>query len=130
VLAASAHTGDGVGKVLQAVEEYRAALEGSGELAEVRARCEGTCHFSVACRCSSPAAIICLWPCGVQLRKVQRRKLAWTATEEAVLEGLRGEERVRALFEQLLPEVGSGALPPRAAAERLAACFTQQQRPM
>lgn len=61
----------------------------------------------------------------MQLRRAQRRKLAWTATEEAVLGDLRSDARVRGLFEQLLPEVESGVLAPRGAAERLAACFRE-----
>ena len=62
-------------------------------------------------------------PAIVQLRRGQRRKLAWTVAEEAVLEGLREDARVRRMFGQLLPEIASGVLAPRSAAEQLAACF-------
>lgn len=59
----------------------------------------------------------------MQLRKRQRLKLAWTATEEAVLEGLREHQAVRRLFAQLQPAIESGEVAPRNAADQLAACY-------
>ena len=53
----------------------------------------------------------------------QARGLKLTHIIDSVLEGLREDARVRRMFGQLLPEIASGVLAPRSAAEQLAACF-------
>ena len=47
--------------------------------------------------------------------------MAWAAAEEAVLDGLRQDPGVRWMLDRLLPDIASGELAPRAAAEVLAA---------
>eukprot|EP00887_Chlorella_sp_A99_P007428 scaffold2.g7428.t1 len=88
VLTASAHTGAGIGRLQEQIEEYRAALGMAGELA--------------------------------QLRRQQRQRLAWTAAEEAVLEGLRNSAPVHHLLRMLLPDILDGSLAPRSAGDLLA----------
>ncbi|KAL4452556.1 hypothetical protein ABPG75_008218 [Micractinium tetrahymenae] len=56
-----------------------------------------------------------------QLRRAQRERVAWTAAEEAVLDAFRQDPCVRYLMARLLPDVQSGQLAPRSAAELLAA---------
>ncbi len=55
----------------------------------------------------------------LQLRREQRRRVAWTAAEEAVLDSFRQDPAVRYLLERLMPDIVSGELAPRAAAELL-----------
>lgn len=55
------------------------------------------------------------------LRRAQRERVAWTAAEEAVLDAFRQDPCVRYLMARLLPDVQSGQLAPRSAAELLAA---------
>ncbi|PRW61519.1 Methylmalonic aciduria type A mitochondrial [Chlorella sorokiniana] len=56
-----------------------------------------------------------------QLRREQRRRVAWTAAEEAVLDSFRQDPAVRYLLDRLMPDIVSGELAPRAAAELLTA---------
>lgn len=63
-------------------------------------------------------------PCA-QVRRSQRQRLAWTATEEGVLENLRCNKQVLELFRRLRPDIASGELAPRSAAELLALQFAQ-----
>ena len=61
----------------------------------------------------------------VQGRQLQRRQLTWAATEEAVLEGLRNNAHVQDLLERMWPEIKSGALAPRLAADFLAQVYSE-----
>ena len=54
------------------------------------------------------------------MRREQRKKITWAATEEAVLESLRNSPAVLKLMSQVLPDVASGEMAPRIAAEVLA----------
>ncbi|KAI3432586.1 hypothetical protein D9Q98_004134 [Chlorella vulgaris] len=56
-----------------------------------------------------------------RLRRHQRQRVAWTAAEEAVLDAFRQSANVRWLLGQMTPDIASGALAPRTAAELLAA---------
>lgn len=58
-------------------------------------------------------------------RRQQRRRVAWTAAEEAVLDGFRQNANVRYLLDRLMPDILSGELAPRSAAELLAAYHAQ-----
>jgi LAO/AO transport system kinase len=60
-----------------------------------------------------------------EVRKRQRREVMWTATEEAVLESLRGNRAVEVLARELVGEVESGAIAPRTAAEFLCARYAE-----
>jgi len=60
-----------------------------------------------------------------EVRKRQRREVMWTATEEAVLESLRGNRAVEVLAKELVDEVESGAIAPRTAAEFLCARYAE-----
>lgn len=92
VLTCSAHSGEGVDRLQEAMGEYALAVAGSGELAE--------------------------------LRRGQRERVAWTAAEEAVLDAFRQDPCARFLMARLLPDVQSGQLAPRAAADLLAAFYS------
>ncbi|KAL4421731.1 hypothetical protein ABPG77_002347 [Micractinium sp. CCAP 211/92] len=92
VLTCSAHSGEGVDRLQEALGEYALAVAGSGELAE--------------------------------LRRGQRERVAWTAAEEAVLDAFRQDPCARFLMARLLPDVQSGQLAPRAAADLLAAFYS------
>ncbi|EFN57561.1 hypothetical protein CHLNCDRAFT_21255 [Chlorella variabilis] len=56
-----------------------------------------------------------------QVRQHQHRRVAWTAAEEAVLDSFRQNENVKWLLARLMPDISTGELGPRAAAELLAA---------
>ena len=47
--------------------------------------------------------------------------MAWAAAEEAILDAFRQDPAVRYLLDRLMPDVVSGELAPRAAAELLTA---------
>ena len=51
--------------------------------------------------------------------------LAWAATEEKVLEGLRSNPNVRATFDLLWPALRSGRMAPRSAADYLAQVYSE-----
>lgn len=55
-----------------------------------------------------------------QLRRGQRQRVAWTAAEEAVLDSFRQDPCVKYLLARLMPDIQSGELAPRQAAELLA----------
>lgn len=75
-----------------------------------------------AADCSeTPSHPLALWLPASQLRRGQRQRVTWAAAEEAVLDGFRQDPAVRYLLDRLLPEITSGELPPRAAAELLSA---------
>jgi LAO/AO transport system kinase len=57
------------------------------------------------------------------LRQRQRAKVAWTATEELLLEKFRKHPRVKELYQKLLPDITAGYLGPRNAAVQLVDFF-------
>lgn len=58
-----------------------------------------------------------------ELRERQRAKVAWTATQELLLEKFRRHPRVRDLYHKLLPDITAGYLGPRNAAVQLVEYF-------
>ncbi|KAH7622145.1 putative Methylmalonic aciduria type A protein, mitochondrial [Nannochloris sp. 'desiccata'] len=58
-----------------------------------------------------------------ELRERQRAKVAWTATQELLLEKFRRDPRVKQLYQKLLPDITAGYLGPRNAAVQLVDYF-------
>lgn len=135
MLTASAHSGEGVDKLQAALGDFQAAMQHSGELAQVGSRAgwvgllTGEPRVPNKWQTGAQAVAICSFrhasahpsPPAPQVRQLQAQRVAWTAAEEAVVDAFRQDPAVRFLLARLLPEIQAGALAPRAAAELLAA---------